>query len=219
MAIFMGSNGSGKSTLVKIIMGVYSDYSGNIFVNGYDLRRLNLTRYRQQVSSLFQNYIRYESSIEENIIYGDIDKDHDINNVKAILKKVQLSEYENQISQILGYQFQDGTQMSIGQWQKLALGRALYRGAEIYIFDEPNASLDLRTESSILKTIQSETQKKITIIIMHRFNYMVRYADKIIVLNGGKVAESGTHEQLIAENGLYHELFYMHKDINDYSHG
>lgn len=215
MAIFMGSNGSGKSTLVKIIMGVYSDYSGNIFVNGYDLRRLNLTHYRQQVSSLFQNYIRYESSIEENIRYGDIGTDNGLNNIREILKKVQLSEYENQLSQTLGYQFQDGTQMSIGQWQKLALGRALYRDAEIYIFDEPNASLDLKTESAILKTIQSETQNKITIIIMHRFNYMVRYADKIIVLNDGEIAEAGIHEQLIAKNGLYHKLFCMHKEIND----
>lgn len=214
MAIFMGENGSGKSTLVKIIMGIYGDYSGNVFVNGYDLRTINLTHYRQKVSTLFQNYIRYESSIEENIRYGDINRDDSPNNIKAILKKVQLSEFKNQLSQILGYQFQDGTQMSIGQWQKLSLGRALYREAELYIFDEPNASLDLRTESAILDTIKSETKKKISIIIMHRFNYMVRCADKIVVLKNGEITEMGTHEQLVEKKGLYNDLYYMHLEIN-----
>ena len=114
----------------------------------------------------------------------------------------------------LGYQFQDGTQMSIGQWQKLSLGRALYREAELYIFDEPNASLDLRTESAILDTIKSETKKKISIIIMHRFNYMVRCADKIVVLKNGEITEMGTHEQLVEKKGLYNDLYYMHLEIN-----
>lgn len=132
-----------------------------------------------------------------------------------ILEKVQLDEYKDQLSQILGYQFQDGTQMSIGQWQKLALGRALYRDADIYIFDEPNASLDLRTESSILQTIHSETHNKITIIIMHRFNFLVRYANRIIVLKDGSIAEMGTHDQLIEENGLYYELFCMNRKVNE----
>lgn len=215
IAIFMGENGSGKSTLVKIIMGVYSDYTGTVLINGFDLRELNMKKYRQKVSALFQNYINYESSIEENITYGDVQKKSDQKRIMDILEKVQLDEYKDQLSQILGYQFQDGTQMSIGQWQKLALGRALYRDADIYIFDEPNASFDLRTESSILQTIHSETHNKITIIIMHRFNFLVRYANRIIVLKDGSIAEMGTHDQLIEENGLYYELFCMNRKVNE----
>ena len=134
--------------------------------------------------------------------------------MKQIQSALKYKESKNQLSQILGYQFQDGTQMSIGQWQKLSLGRALYREAELYIFDEPNASLDLRTESAILDTIKSETKKKISIIIMHRFNYMVRCADKIVVLKNGEITEMGTHEQLVEKKGLYNDLYYMHLEIN-----
>ena len=105
--------------------------------------------------------------------------------------------------------------MSIGQWQKLALGRTLYRNAELYIFDEPNASLDLKTETEILKTIHNETSTKITLIIMHRFNYMVKYANNIVVLKDGEIAENGTHDQLIAKNGMYFDLFCMYQAIND----
>ena len=130
------------------------------------------------------------------------------------MKGVKLEEYENKLSQMLGYQFQNGIQLSIGQWQKLALARALYRNADLYIFDEPNASLDLRTESAILDTIKSETKKKISIIIMHRFNYMVRCADKIVVLKNGEITEMGTHEQLVEKKGLYNDLYYMHLEIN-----
>ena len=170
LTIFMGNNGSGKTTLMKIIMGVYNDYTGNVLINGHNLRELNMTHYRSKVSVLFQNYIKYESSIEDNILYGNVNIAKQSKYIKNILRRVKLGEYTDQLSQMLGYQFQEGTQMSIGQWQKMALGRTLYRDADIYIFDEPNASLDLLTESEILKTIRQETKGKITFIIMHRFN-------------------------------------------------
>lgn len=219
IAILMGNNGSGKTTLIKIIMGIYNDYTGTILVNGFDLRELNLEKYRRKVSALFQNFINYESSIEENISYGNVRERSDDNRIREILEKVRLQEYKDHLSQVLGYQFQDGTQMSIGQWQKLALGRALYRDADIYIFDEPNASLDLKTESVILETIHNETQNKIAIIIMHRFNYLVRQANKIIVLKEGLITEMGTHNQLIKENDIYHELFCMHGKVNESVNG
>ena len=118
---------------------------------------------------------------------------------------------------MLGCQFQDGTQMSIGQWQKMTLGRTLYRDADVYIFDEPNASLDLLTESEILKTIRQETKGKITFIIMHRFNTMVVHANNITVLENSKIAESGTHSQLIDKQGIYTALFKRYHDIDDLS--
>ncbi len=214
MAILMGNNGSGKTTLVKIIMGIYSDYSGTVLINGYDLRTVNLTQYRNKVSTLFQNYIQYENSIADNIVYGDVHKRYDKNLLTNILRKVRLEEYADDLSQVLGYQFQEGTQISIGQWQKLALGRSLYRGADIYIFDEPNASLDLKTEAEILKTIHDETKTKISFIIMHRFNNMVKYADHIVVLKKGRIAEHGSHRELVNKTGLYYDLFQMHKEVD-----
>ena len=107
--------------------------------------------------------------------------------------------------------------MSIGQWQKMALGRTLYRDADIYIFDEPNASLDLLTESEILKTIRQETKEKITFIIIHRFNTMVVHANNITVLENGKIAESGTHSQLINKQGIYATLFNQYHNIDELS--
>ncbi len=217
LTIFMGNNGSGKTTLMKIIMGVYNDYTGNVLINGHNLRELNMTHYRNKVSVLFQNYIKYESSIEDNIRYGNVNIAKQSKYIKNILRRVKLGEYTDQLSQMLGYQFQEGTQMSIGQWQKMALGRTLYRDADIYIFDEPNASLDLLTESEILKTIRQETKGKITFIIMHRFNTMVVHANNITVLENGKIAESGTHSQLINKQGIYATLFNQYHNIDELS--
>ena len=217
LTIFMGNNGSGKTTLMKIIMGVYNDYTGNVLINGHNLRELNMTHYRSKVSVLFQNYIKYESSIEDNIRYGNVNIAKQSKYIKNILRRVKLGEYTDQLSQMLGYQFQEGTQMSIGQWQKMALGRTLYRDADIYIFDEPNASLDLLTESEILKTIRQETKGKITFIIMHRFNTMVVHANNITVLENGKIAESGTHSQLINKQGIYATLFNQYHNIDELS--
>lgn len=217
LTIFMGNNGSGKTTLMKIIMGVYNDYTGNVLINGHNLRELNMTHYRSKVSVLFQNYIKYESSIEDNIRYGNVNIAKQSKYIKNILRRVKLGEYTDQLSQMLGYQFQEGTQMSIGQWQKMALGRTLYRDADIYIFDEPNASLDLLTESEILKTIRQETKGKITFIIMHRFNTMVVHANNITVLENGKIAESGTHSQLINKQGIYAALFNQYHNIDELS--
>ena len=217
LTIFMGNNGSGKTTLMKIIMGVYNDYTGNVLINGNNLRELNMTHYRSKVSVLFQNYIKYESSIEDNIRYGNVNIAKQSKYIKNIMRRVKLGEYTDQLSQMLGYQFQEGTQMSIGQWQKMALGRTLYRDADIYIFDEPNASLDLLTESEILKTIRQETKGKITFIIMHRFNTMVVHANNITVLENGKIAESGTHSQLINKQGIYAALFNQYHNIDELS--
>ena len=202
---------------MKIIMGVSNDYTGNVLINGHNLRELNMTHYRSKVSVLFQNYIKYESSIEDNIRYGNVNIAKQSKYIKNILRRVKLGEYTDQLSQMLGYQFQEGTQMSIGQWQKMALGRTLYRDADIYIFDEPNASLDLLTESEILKTIRQETKGKITFIIMHRFNTMVVHANNITVLENGKIAESGTHSQLINKQGIYATLFNQYHNIDELS--
>lgn len=209
--VLMGYNGSGKSTLIKIISGIYSDYEGEIFVNEINLKNVELTKYRERVSVMFQNYIKYESTISDNVQYGNLKES--IPAIDRMLDKVVLPEFKSHIDQSLGYQFTEGTQISIGQWQKLALGRTLLKPAEIYIYDEPNASLDIASERSVLNMLYEEMRSKITILIIHRFNCMVEKANTIIVLEHGKIRESGTHEELLKNRDLYFKLFNDQKEM------
>lgn len=218
-AVLMGYNGSGKSTLIKIISGIYSDYEGEIFVNEINLKNVELAKYRERVSVMFQNYIKYESTISNNVRYGNLKES--IPAIDRMLDKVVLPEFKNHMDQTLGYQFTEGTQISIGQWQKLALGRTLLKPADIYIYDEPNASLDIVSERSVLDMLYDEMRNKITILIMHRFNCMVERANRIIVLEHGKIRESGTHEELLKNRDLYFKLFNEQKEVmvSDKWHG
>ncbi|WP_101774034.1 ATP-binding cassette domain-containing protein [Peptostreptococcus faecalis] len=208
MAI-LGHNGSGKSTLIKILMGIYLDYEGSIYINNIDLKLINIESYRRLVSSLFQDYIRYESSLRNNICYGNIellksDKNEEIFN---ILKDVKLENLNKALYEKLGYQFDGGKQVSIGQWQKIAIARTLIRESDVYIFDELNASLDLKSERDILKSISDRVNSKISIFILHRFNKILKNAEKIIILEKGIILDEGTHEKLINKNDIYTELY------------
>ena len=209
--VLMGYNGSGKSTLIKIISGIYSDYEGEIFVNDINLKNVELAKYRESVSVMFQNYIKYESTILDNIQYGNLKEG--MPTIARMLDKVVLPEFKGHLDQSLGYQFTEGTQISIGQWQKLALGRTLLKPADIYIYDEPNASLDIASERSVLNMLYEEMRSKITILIMHRFNCMVERADRIIVLEQGEIRERGTHEELLKNHDLYFKLYNDQKEM------
>lgn len=213
ITVLMGYNGSGKSTLMKIIMGIYNDYEGNLYVNGINLKLINKNSYREKVGVLFQDYIKYEASISENILYGNLNKMSISNKVDSLLKKVGLNEFLAQENQILGYQFNKGRQISIGQWQKLALARTITKEADIYIFDEPNSSLDLVSESIILNVILSEVNNKIGIIIMHRFNEIVVKANQIVVLKDGHVEEIGTHNELLKNKNIYYDLYSIQNNL------
>ena len=211
--VLLGYNGSGKSTLRKIIMGIYSDYEGEIYINKINLKDINLEVYRKKVAVMFQNYIKYESSIRDNIRYGDNRVEND-RELYKILDKVTLEDFKDNIEQPLGYQFTDGIQISIGQWQKLALGRTLFKPAEVYIFDEPNASLDIASEQAVLNMIWEEMRDKIAILIIHRFNCMLERADKIIVLENGEIEDIGIHEELLRHHGLYYRLYMVQKEMS-----
>ena len=141
-------------------------------------------------------------SIRDNIRYGDnrVENDREL--------------YKDNIEQPLGYQFTDGIQISIGQWQKLALGRTLFKPAEVYIFDEPNASLDIASEQAVLNMIWEEMRDKIAILIIHRFNCMLERADKIIVLENGEIEDIGIHEELLRHHGLYYRLYMVQKEMS-----
>lgn len=211
--VLMGSNGSGKSTLMKIIMGIYHDYEGEIYVNGINLKIININSYREKVGVLFQDYIKYETSISENILYGNLKHINAQNKVDELLVKVNLDDYIGQGNLKLGYQFNEGRQISIGQWQKLALARTIIKEADLYIFDEPNSSLDLVSENMILKSILSEIDKKIGIIIMHRFNNIVSKSTKIVVLKDGCIEEIGTHDELLKNKNIYYELYSIQNNL------
>lgn len=212
--VLMGYNGSGKSTLIKVIMGIYNDYEGGINVNGIDRRLLNLASYRKKIGTLFQDYIKYETTIPENVWYGNLIYKDNLNKINEMLRKVQLEGELNQKNKNLGYQFNEGRQISIGQWQKLALARTLIKEADLYIFDEPNASLDLVSEDTVLNSIYNEVKNKISIIIMHRFNHVVTKSNKIIVLQNGKLEEMGTHNELLKNKHIYYKLYSIQNNID-----
>ena len=217
--VIMGENGAGKTSLVKIIMGLYDDYEGEIYVNGINLKKINLKNYREKVGVLFQDYIKYESTIENNIYYGDLNRFGHKDELNQILKKIKMDKYINNSAQKLGYQFEGGEQISIGQWQKLALGRCLFSNADVLIFDEPNASLDLSSEKEILTALQEKSEEHISIFIMHRFNPVVLHANKIIVLEKGSIVENGNHQELIEGRGRYYDLYTIYSEFNSLNKG
>ena len=217
--VIMGENGAGKTSLVKIIMGLYDDYEGEIYVNGINLKKINLKNYREKVGVLFQDYIKYESTIENNIYYGDLNRFGHKDELNQILKKIKMDKYINNSAQKLGYQFEGGEQISIGQWQKLALGRCLFSNADVLIFDEPNASLDLSSEKEILTALQEKSEEHISMFIMHRFNPVVLHANKIIVLEKGSIVENGNHHELIEGRGRYYDLYTIYSEFNSLNKG
>lgn len=217
--VIMGENGAGKTSLVKIIMGLYDDYEGEIYVNGINLKKINLKNYREKVGVLFQDYIKYESTIENNIYYGDLNRFGHKDELNQILKKIKMDKYINNSAQKLGYQFEGGEQISIGQWQKLALGRCLFSNADVLIFDEPNASLDLSSEKEILTALQEKSEEHISIFIMHRFNPVVLHANKIIILEKGSIVENGNHQELIEGRGRYYDLYTIYSEFNSLNKG
>lgn len=194
-------------------MGIYNDYEGEILINNIDRRNINLDSYRNKVGVLFQDYIKYETSISDNIRYGKIDANYKKDDIDEVMGKVQLDDLILKKNQQLGYQFNEGLQLSIGQWQKIALGRTLVSDSDLYIFDEPNASIDLVSENAIFNTIVEDSKEKIKIVIVHRFNKIVESADFIITIDNGHIIEIGNHNELIKNKGLYYNLYKLQNDV------
>lgn len=211
--VIMGYNGAGKSTLMKILMGIYNDYDGLILVNGIDRKTVNLQTYRDRLGVLFQDYIKYETSIKDNVVYGNLKIDQDANAVEDVMEKAQLHDLIERKEQQLGYQFNEGLQLSVGQWQKIALARTLISDSDLFIFDEPNASIDLMSENAILDAIMDDSKDVIKIVILHRFNKIVEKADGIITLKEGRVIENGKHMELLRNKSLYYELHSLQNEI------
>jgi len=206
----VGENGAGKTTLVKLLARLYDPAEGHILLDGYDLREYDLADLRQNIGVIFQDYIRFKMSAGTNIAVGDIDER---TNQPRIEVSAQRSLADSVIAKLsggyqqqLGKSFNKGVELSGGEWQKVALGRAYMRDAQLIILDEPTAALDARAEYDVFQRFADLTRGKASVIISHRFS-TVRMADRILVLDGGKLLEIGSHEQLLAQKGRYAELF------------
>jgi ATP-binding cassette subfamily B protein len=208
----VGENGAGKTTLVKLLTRLYDPTAGTIWVDDFNLKDLDLAEWRGKTAATFQDFGRYSFTLGENIAIGDI---RELEN-QMLLERASLrsgmngfdKKLENGYATALGKQF-DGTELSGGQWQKIALARAFFReNAQILILDEPTAALDPRSESEIYQTFAELTQGKTTLLITHRLA-SVRMADRILVLKAGQLIEQGTHEELLEKGGEYSSLWTM----------
>jgi ATP-binding cassette, subfamily B, bacterial len=206
----VGENGSGKTTLAKLIAGLYEPRDGAVRIDGKDLKEIDLTTWRESVAVLFQDFIRYALTATDNIQLGATSRGAELDDVRAAARKAGADGYLSALPEaydtILGPQFGRGVDLSLGQWQRVALARAIYRDAPLVILDEPTASLDARAERDLFESVRQLYRNKTVVLISHRFS-TVRTADRIIVLNDGKIVEQGNHTQLMANEGLYAELF------------
>ncbi len=206
----IGENGAGKTTLVKLLARLYEPTGGAILLDGVDLREYDVDSLRGEIGVIFQDYMRYDMLVRENIGFGRIEELENQPRVESAARKSLadplIAQFKLGYQQMLGRRFENGVDLSAGQWQKVALGRAYMRDAQVLILDEPTASLDARAEYEVFLRFADLTRGRMAVLISHRFS-TVRMADRILVLADGELVEQGTHQQLVALGGRYAELF------------
>lgn len=206
----VGENGAGKTTLVKLLARLYDPDEGRILLDGKDLKDYDLEGLRGNMGVIFQDFVRYNLSAGDNIAVGRIEaRDDRVRIERAAARSLAadvITKLPGGYDQLIGKRFKDGVELSGGEWQKIAIARAYMREADVLILDEPTAALDARSEFEVFQRFKELSTGKTAVLISHRFS-SVRMADRILVLANGKVEASGTHDQLIAENGRYAELF------------
>ncbi len=206
----VGENGAGKTTLVKLLARLYDPDEGRILLDGVDLRDYDLGSLRTNIGVIFQDFVRYDFVMKENIGVSQIERLEDEARIREAAQRsladAVAGRLEHGYDQMLGRRFDGGVDLSGGEWQKVALGRAYMRDAQVLILDEPTASLDARAEYEVFLRFAELTKGRMAVLISHRFS-TVRMAERILVLQGGELIDQGTHEELVTKGGLYAELF------------
>jgi ATP-binding cassette subfamily B protein len=210
----VGCNGSGKSTLVKILCGLYEPTSGSIELNGKPMSQYSQQDISENITAIFQDFMLYNTSAHDNIWYGNLSEDSDIERIQLATQKSGIAPVFEKLKDgydtALGNLFPNSEMLSQGEWQRTALARSFYSKARIIILDEPTSSLDAFTEASLIDNFRDITQGRTAIIISHRLS-TIRMADRIIVLNNKKIAEIGTFDELMSQQGF---LFSMVENLN-----
>ncbi|OJJ16576.1 ABC transporter ATP-binding protein [marine bacterium AO1-C] len=206
----VGENGAGKTTLIKLLTRLYDPTEGRILLDGYDLTEYDLTALRQLIGVIFQDYVKFQLNVSENIAIGKIDEKEEASKIvhaaeQSLADKV-IEKLPDGYEQMLGRRFANGVELSGGEWQKVALGRAYMRDAQLIVLDEPTSALDARAEFEVFQRFAELTRGKSAVLISHRFS-TVRMADRIMVLKQGQQVEIGSHEELLDNDGYYAELF------------
>lgn len=207
----IGENGEGKTTIVKLLTRLYDPVEGRILLDGIDLREYDLEDLYKEIGVIFQDYMRYEMTARENIAVGRIEYLDNLQKVQESARKSMANEVVAKLGaagydQMLGRRFETGVDLSGGEWQKVALARAYLRDAQLLILDEPTSALDARSEYEVFQRFAELTAGKMAVFISHRFS-TVRMADRIVVLENGRIAEEGDHEYLTSLGGRYAEMF------------
>ena len=207
----IGVNGSGKSTILKLICGLYTNYSGEILINGIELKRIDHESYRKCISVLFQDYLKYEFTLGDNVSVGDTSNMNDPEKINKTLEMANVTFLKDgnksyQLNSQLGNWFDDGTQLSGGQWQKVAIARSYYREASLFLLDEPSSALDAISEKHIFESFFKLATNEISIFITHKVE-IAKHAGKILVINNGAVDGIGNHSDLIRNCDVYRSLY------------
>ncbi|HEY6899513.1 MAG TPA: ABC transporter ATP-binding protein [Puia sp.] len=208
----VGENGAGKTTLIKLLTRLYDPTEGRILLDGVDLKEYDPEDLRRNVGVIFQDYLRYQMTVAQNIAIGNIDYKDDRPLIETAARKsladALAEKLPERYDQALGRRFRQGVELSGGEWQKIALARAYMGDAQLLILDEPTAALDARAEYEVFQRFAELTKGKTAVLISHRFS-TVRMADRILVLDKGEMLEIGSHEELLALGGRYAELFHL----------
>jgi len=213
----VGENGSGKTTLIKLLCRLYDPTGGNILMDGIDLKQFNTSELRRELSVIFQDYVQYHLTALENIWLGNTDHPPEVERIREAAQKAGADNLISGLPQgyntMLGKWFEHGEELSMGEWQKIALARSFLRNAQIIVLDEPTSALDAKSEYEVFNDFKHYLNGRSAVLISHRFS-TVKMADRIFVFDGGKIKENGTHDQLMQLGGNY--AYYFEKQAQHY---